>query len=114
MTKIDKGTQVETMINTFTTTPETQQQVLDILLDTTERHIRHLPGFISANFHKSPDGTNVVNYAQWRSSDDWKRMLADPDASEHIGQVEAIAQANYNLYEVVETFSAAEAPEQSA
>ena len=109
MTQIKQGSSVETLINTFTTTPETQQQVLDILIDTTEKDIAHLPGFISANFHKSADGTRVVNYAQWESEDAWKAMLADPDAAAHIAEVRKLAQPDYNLYEVVRTFSRAKA-----
>ena len=105
MTDIKQGANIETLINTFTTTEETQQQVLELLIETTEEHISQLPGFISANFHKSPDGKNVVNYAQWESAEAWQAMLDAPAASAHIGEVLKLATANFNLYEVVATIA---------
>jgi len=110
-TKIEPGAPIMTLVNTFTTTPVTQQAVLDILLDTTAAHICHLPGFVSANFHKSADGTNIVNYAQWQTAEAWQAMLADPIASGHIADVRKLATSNFNTYEVVASFSPTSAPE---
>jgi heme-degrading monooxygenase HmoA len=109
VTQIIQGADVTTLINTFTTTPETQGRVLDILLESTEKHIRHLPGFINANFHKAPDGTRIVNYSQWASPDAWKAMQADPVAGGHIAELLSLVTADWNLYEVVATFTPAEA-----
>ncbi len=63
--------------------------------------IRHQPGFISANLHASLDGTHVVNYAQWRTPEDLRAMLAHPAAREHIAAAGALATAEPHLYEVV-------------
>ena len=41
-------------------------------------------GFISANFHKSLDGTKVVNYAQWKSKEAFEKMLKNPTAITHM------------------------------
>jgi hypothetical protein len=62
--------------------------------------MRHLPGFVSASIHRSLDGTRVANYAQWRSLEDFERMLANPEAQAHIREATAIAKAVPVLYRV--------------
>jgi quinol monooxygenase YgiN len=61
-----------TFINVFTIDPTHQQALLDLLKAQTDATMRKQPGFVMANFHRSLDGTSVVNYVQWtdqRSSD---------------------------------------------
>ena len=107
MTEIETGAKFATLVNTMTTTPEKQQQLLDMLLEATEEHIRHLPGFVSANFHKSADGTRIVNYGHWEKAEDWYAMQADPVASQHIADIKdlLVKAPDYDLYEVVATYS---------
>jgi aromatase len=77
-----------TMINTLTVKPENQQEVLDYLKEMTEEVVITSPGFISANFHMSKDGTRVVNYAQWRSVEDLQAMLArNPHHVKHMQEL---------------------------
>lgn len=102
-TTITTNSDVTTLINVFTVDPADQERVLDTLIEATDKYIRHIPGFIAANFHASTDGTRVVNYAQWASPEDWKAMLADPDCAAHIGEVMRISQPEYHLYRVVST-----------
>jgi heme-degrading monooxygenase HmoA len=64
---IEQDSKVTTLINVFTVEPKNQQHLVDLLIETTERVMSQQEGFISANIHKSLDGTRVVNYAQWRS-----------------------------------------------
>jgi len=45
-----------------------QRQLLD-LLDQATAVVRLAPGFISANLHRSLDGTKVAMYAQWQSAE---------------------------------------------
>jgi hypothetical protein len=66
----------------------------------TDEVMRHLPGFVSASIHASLDGTRVVNYAQWRSREDFQRKLADPVAREHMDEIAGMATFNPHLYEV--------------
>ncbi|WP_375510412.1 antibiotic biosynthesis monooxygenase family protein [uncultured Nostoc sp.] len=70
MTTISKDNQVITLINVFTVEPENQQRLVEMLVEATEKTLKHLPGFVSANIHKSSDGMRVTNYARWR---DWNR-----------------------------------------
>lgn len=103
MTRISKEQPVVTLINVFTVEPENQQRLLDILIKATESVISHLPGYVSANFHKSFDGRNVVNYAQWSSQEDLDAMLQHPEAQAHIRSANTIATAAPQLYRVVFT-----------
>lgn len=56
-----------TQIVVFTLELEHQQQLIDAIVGEVDRWVRHCPGFISAAYHKSLDGTTVLNYPQWRS-----------------------------------------------
>ena len=101
MTRISQGGEVVTLINVFTVAPEDQQRLLDVLVEATESVMRGLPGFVSANLHKSLDGTKVTNYAQWRSREDFEAMLDNPEAAVHMREAAEIAEKfEPHLYEV--------------
>ena len=106
MVQIASGNEVATLINVFTVSPENQQKLVDMLVEATEKTMRHIPGFVSASIHKSADGTRVANYAQWRSTEDFQAMLKDPRAAEHMKPIRELATNDANLYEVVESFTA--------
>jgi heme-degrading monooxygenase HmoA len=59
-----------------------------------------MPGFVSANIHKSLDGKHVANYAQWKSAEDFQSMLKNPKAQQHMGKVDKIAKAAPVVYQV--------------
>jgi heme-degrading monooxygenase HmoA len=107
MTHISKDQDVVTLINVFTVDPERQQRLVDVLVHATESVIAELPGYVSANIHKSLDGTRVANYAQWRSRDDFEAMLRHPDAAPHMQAAAAMAAFEPHLYEVVYTHEGA-------
>jgi heme-degrading monooxygenase HmoA len=109
MAEIRTGQSLVTLINVFTVAPEKQQQLVDTLVEATEAVMNKLPGFISANIHRSLDGTRVVNYAQWRSRDDFERMLKNPDAIPHMREAASLAAFEPHLYEVVYVDEAADA-----
>ncbi len=104
MTKIAVGQPVVTLVNVFTVEPEKQQHLVDVLIEATEVVMRHLPGYVSANIHKSLDGKSVTNYAQWRSREDFEAMLQNAEASKHMREAGEIAtKFEPHLYEVVFT-----------
>ena len=107
MVSIASGNEVVTLINIFTVSPENQQKLVDMLIEATQKTMRHLPGFVSASIHKSADGTRVANYAQWRKAEDFEAMLRDPRATEHMKPIREIATYDANLYEVVESVASA-------
>jgi heme-degrading monooxygenase HmoA len=78
MTKIVESTDKFTLVILFKTVPEHQQKLIDTIAAETREWIRELPGFVSANLHKSADGTRVVNYGQWESADAWEEFTNDP------------------------------------
>lgn len=100
MTHIAKGNDLVTLINVFTVTPDKQQRLIDILVEATEEVMNKQPGFISANIHKSLDGTHVTNYAQWRSVADFEAMMANPEANVHMKAASQLAKVEPYLYEV--------------
>jgi heme-degrading monooxygenase HmoA len=101
MVTISNDNDLVTLINVFTVASEDQQPLVDVLVDTTQRVMRKQPGFISANIHRSLDGTRVTNYAQWRSREAFEAMLGDQEAAEHMGEAARIAE-NFDphLFEV--------------
>lgn len=108
MTTISKDNKVVTLVNVFTVVPENQQRLINLLVEATEKTMKHVPGFVSANIHKSLDGVRVVNYAQWRSREDFAAMLKNPEAVVHMKPIMEIAEFDAHLYEVTETMSVAQ------
>ncbi len=101
MSEISRRGEVVTLINVFTVAPEDQQRLLDLLAEATGSVMNKLPGFVSANLHKSLDGKRVVNYAQWRIREAFEAMLDSPDALAHMKEAEKIAEKiEPHLYEV--------------
>ena len=90
--RIDPTAQIMTLINVFTVAPDRQQSLVDMLDQATEKTMKHRPGFISASIHKSLDGQRVVNYAQWRSKEDFEAMQHDADAVEHMQAAARLAE----------------------
>jgi len=99
-TVISKENRLVTLINVFTVEPQHQQQLVDILVEATEKVMRDIPGFISANIHKSDDGAKVVNYAQWESKAAFETMLRNEQARSHMVKAEHIARPEPHLYDV--------------
>jgi len=87
------------------TTPERLQELLDCVVQDTERLIQHMPGFVSASFHTSEDGTRVAEYVQWASQEAYEAARRTPDFRAHLPVVERIAEVDshaYQVYRVVE------------
>ncbi len=101
MTTITTNKNMVTLINVFTVEPENQQRLVDLLTEATKLAMKKQPGYISANIHKSLDGTRVTNYAQWRSKDDFEAMLQNPEAAKHMKEASQLAiKIEPHLYEV--------------
>ena len=97
-----------TLINVFTVSPENQQRLVELLVEATQRTMRNQPGYLSANIHKSLDGTKVTNYAQWRSREDFEAIGKNPEVTIHMRAAQELAiRFEPYLYEVsfVDTFS---------
>jgi antibiotic biosynthesis monooxygenase (ABM) superfamily enzyme len=103
MTTISAKRQLVTLINVFTVAPEHQQELVDILITATTSVMNKQPGYISANIHKSLEGTRVTNYAQWESIEAFEAIAHNPEVVVHMRAASALATADFHLYEVVFT-----------
>ena len=65
---------------------------MQLLIEATDTAMRHQPGFISANLHLSLDKKRIVNYAQWRSKEDFEAMQSNPAAKPHMQKAASIAE----------------------
>lgn len=105
-TAIDAKAQLITLINIFQVEANDQDKLIQLLEAATREVMQHLPGFVSANIHRGLDGKHVANYAQWANEEDFKRMLANPQAQEHMRRASQIARAEPQLYRVTSVHSA--------
>ena len=80
------------LLNVFQVKPGRAEALLVKLAQATEEAVSRCPGFISARFHRSLDGTSVVNYAQWASVAHFEAMRADPVAQRHIAECAALSE----------------------
>jgi quinol monooxygenase YgiN len=94
-----------TLINVFTVDPLNQERLIELLTRATETSVRHAPGFISANLHRSIDGTKVTMVAQWRSAEDYQAMRSDPAPLPFLQEALTIAKFDPGMYQVVRTFA---------
>lgn len=102
MPTIQANPDVVTQINVFTTTPENQQALID-LLTAAARHVQHVPGWLSASIHRERDGTRVVNYAQCASHAAWEAVMAKLIEGGFLARNKQLGQAAPGLYQVVFT-----------
>ena len=106
MATIDKDRKLMTLVNVFTVSPEKQAELATLLVQATQQTMRHVPGFISASIHRSLDGTKVINYAQWRTREDFASLQSHPQAAEHMKAAAALARFDPIVCEVVESVTA--------
>jgi quinol monooxygenase YgiN len=99
---IEAGNSPVALVNVFEVAPDNQQRLVEALIEATEKTMRKLDGFVSANIHKSLDGKRVVNYAQWRSKEDFDAMMRNPKALLHMAPILLYAKPSPHLYEVVD------------
>jgi quinol monooxygenase YgiN len=104
MPTISKGRTPLTLINVFTVAPEKQDELIELLTNVTEHHVRHHKGFISASLHRGIEGKKVTMYAQWASVDDYQSMRQDPGPVPALEQVLKMAVFDPAMYEVAEIF----------
>lgn len=79
MPEIVSGAEYATFINTFRCEPSDQDEVVRVNVDIVDQVASTFPGFISASVHRSTDGTWVINYLQWKSSEHLTAMQRSPE-----------------------------------
>ncbi|MEH2279555.1 MAG: antibiotic biosynthesis monooxygenase family protein [Nostoc sp.] len=99
--KISKGGFL-TYFAEFRMKPENQQRMVDLVKEEVVITMQQ-PGLISANFHRSQDGTRVINYGQWRDQAAIEELQKQPGFGSESLYWEGIAENEFHLYEVVFT-----------
>jgi hypothetical protein len=94
------GDRILTLINTFTCADARQGELIAAIEKSIETATQ-IDGFISASVHASLDRTRVINYMQWRSTEDFDRAELHPDIRDHLAEIMSIAEsADPRLYHV--------------
>lgn len=99
MITISQNGDLVTLINVFSCEPQNQQRLIDLWIWATQQRLGELPGIISASLHRSKDGTRVVNYAQWKSSENWENLFRIGSES-WFREMGKYAKPDAHLYEV--------------
>ena len=99
-TTISQEGNLVTVINKFSIEPENQKMLLN-QLEGLKAVVEKLPGFISANVHRSLDGKRVVSYAQWDTKESYQAVYMNSEAGRLIDEIKKIAKFTWNIYEVV-------------
>lgn len=74
--------------------PQTQVELVSAFAEIQERWVRFYPGYRSARFHVSTDGTRVYNIVHWASEADYRHFVETSDTD---GRMAAIGRAADSL-----------------
>ncbi|RME18931.1 MAG: antibiotic biosynthesis monooxygenase, partial [Alphaproteobacteria bacterium] len=104
MPKISTEPGVQTVITTFEVTPGTCRDLLDELRRACDEFVSKQPGFIGAAMHVNDAETRIANYTQWKSREDFLRMLRSDEMRAYTRRFNELCK-NFEpvLYEVVAT-----------
>ena len=101
MSTIHANRGIVTQINVFKVPSPDRQQPLIELLKQAAQSVRDVPGWMSANIHRSLDGTRVVNYAQCDSTESWQAVMRKLEEGGYLRANKAFGIPEPGLYEVV-------------
>ncbi|MFD2355958.1 antibiotic biosynthesis monooxygenase [Nonomuraea ferruginea] len=73
---------------------DTQRELVEAFAEIQERWVRFYPGYHSARFHVSTDGTRVYNIVHWASEADYRHFVETSDTE---GRMAAIGKALESL-----------------
>ena len=99
--KIEKG-QYITHFAEFRMPPENQPRMVELAKENVGKAMK-LPGLICANFHRSLDGTRVINYGQWLDREAIENLKKQPGFGGNSEYWTGVAENEHHLYEVVLT-----------
>jgi quinol monooxygenase YgiN len=109
LTTLDPGSGYITTMNTYTVAPERVEEVLEYLVRSATETVRYVPGFVSMNFHVSLDGTQIVNYGQWKSREAMAAARENPQIVALMSETAKIAGGSKPVpYELRQSVAAAD------
>ena len=98
---IAKNNEVITVIVVFAVEPVRQQELIDTIIEFVETAVKHQPGFTSSSIHKSLDGVRVMNYAQWRSQEDYEAFMNNSSVQSLGTKLSEFHMLDSHVFEVV-------------
>ncbi len=99
--RIKPGPHPVALLNLFRIDPDRQHAFLALQLEQTRRFRVHRPGFISSAFHRSLDGTRLLNFAFWECAEDVAAARSSDAFQGHLGRLDAFDYDNdMHLYEI--------------
>ncbi|MBV6624814.1 MAG: antibiotic biosynthesis monooxygenase [Rivularia sp. (in: Bacteria)] len=84
----------------FRMKPENQPRMIELAKENVGKAMK-LPGLVSANFHRSLDGTRVINYGQWSNQEAIENLKKQPGFGGESPYWEGIAENEHHLYKLV-------------
>ncbi|HEX5597033.1 MAG TPA: antibiotic biosynthesis monooxygenase [Micromonosporaceae bacterium] len=69
--------------------PATQRELVAAFAEIQERWVRFYPGYRSARFHVSTDGTRVYNIVHWASEADYRHFVETSDTEGRMAAIRA-------------------------
>ena len=110
MPTISIKNKIPSVILIFQVDPKNQSALIEAGIENSKKVMEKKPGFVSASFHKSFDGTSMVNYAQWENRKSYEDAInfLNPDEVAIGEKIFDIADPDWNIYELM--FSAGTDP----
>lgn len=105
MAVIKKDNNLFTIIIHFDVKPEHQLKELNDIIEFFEDVVSKQPGLVSTNFHKSLDGTRILNYTQWESKEDWENAISNKEVTSYDKHPFKYGKPHVQYYEVYYTFN---------
>lgn len=100
MPAIAKNNDVTTVIVIFAVEPEKQQELVDTIIEFLETTVKRQPGFVSSSIHKSIDGVRVMNYAQWKTQEDYQTFVKNAEVQAQGKKLSQFQIHESHIYEV--------------
>ena len=102
--KITKGGYIAHFAE-FRMPPENQPRMIELAKENLPKAMK-LPGLVNATFHRSLDGTRVINYGQWSNPEAIENLKKQPGFGGDTPYWEGVAENEHHLYEVAFTVPA--------
>lgn len=83
--------------------PENQDRMVALAKENI-RPAMKIPGLLTATFHRSLDGTRVINYGQWENEQAIENLKKQPGFSSAEPYWEGVAENEHHLYRLVASF----------
>ena len=105
MPTISAGTDIQTVITTFETSPGSCQDLMEALQLAYSEFISEQPGFVAAGLHVNDAQTRIANYSQWNKREDFQAMLRSDEMRKRNREINGLCRGfEPVMYEVEATY----------